>query len=101
MHGQPGGERPPAWAGIIARIVLALGILLALGTVVGGMSSESLGVNLAMATGGPLGFGIVATLLTRKHSTGGAGKPIGFGCLAGFLLSTLVTVFFVAIFPAL
>jgi hypothetical protein len=63
--------------------------------------SEELGMNLAMATGGPLGFGIVATLLTRKTSTGGAGKPLGLGCLAGFILSTMVTVFFVSIFPSL
>jgi hypothetical protein len=85
----------------VARGFLALGILLAIGTVIGGISSESLGVALAQATGGPLGFGIVATLLTRKTSTGGAGKPIGLGCLAGFLLASLVSVFFVVIFPAL
>lgn len=102
MHGQPpAGEKPPSWIGILARIVLAFGILLAIGTVVGGFASEQLGVNLAMATGAPLGFGFVATMLTRQSSTGGAGKPIGLGCLAGFLLSTLVTVFFVVIFPQL
>jgi hypothetical protein len=103
MQGYPGagGETPPAWVGWVARGFLALGILLAIGTVVGGIMSEELGVNLALATGGPLGFGFVATMLTRKSSRGGAGKPIGLGCLVGFLLSTMVWVFFAVIFPAL
>ncbi len=65
------------------------------------ISSEQLGVNFAMATPGPLGFGIVATLMTRKTSTGGAGKPLGLGCLAGFLFATAVSVFFTAIWPSL
>jgi hypothetical protein len=95
------GSSPPQWVGWVARGFLALGILLAIGTVVGGIMSESLGVMLAQATGGPLGFGLVATLLTRKTSTGGAGKPIGLGCLAGFVLATMIWVFFVVIFPAL
>jgi hypothetical protein len=97
---QPQGS-PPAWVGYVARGFLALGILLAIGTVVGSISSEQLGMNLAMATPGPLGFGIVATMLTKKTSTGGAGKPLGMGCLAGFIFSVLVTVFFVSIFPSL
>jgi hypothetical protein len=87
--------------GWVARGFLALGILLALGTVAGSVMSEELGMNLAMAAAGPLGFGIIATMLTKKTSTGGAGKPLGFGCLAGFILSTMVTVFFTSIFPSL
>ena len=98
---QPQQSGPPAWAGWVARGFLALGILLAVGTIAGSVASEELGMNLAMATAGPLGFGIMATLLTRKTSTGGAGKPLGLGCLAGFILSTAVTVFFTSIFPSL
>jgi hypothetical protein len=74
---------------------------LAIATVAGGMSSERLGEALAIATAAPLGFGIVATLLTGKNSTGGPGKPLGCGCLAGFMLLVLVGVFFAVIFPAL
>jgi hypothetical protein len=85
----------------VARGFLALGILLAIGTGVGSIMSEELGMNLAMATPGPLGFGIVATMFTTKSSKGGAGKPLGCGCLAGFVLSLMVTVFFVSIFPSL
>lgn len=94
-------QRPPEWVGYVARGFLGLGILLAIGTVVGGIMSEDLGVMLAQATGGPLGFGLVATLLTRNTSTGGAGKPIGLGCLVGFLLSASVAVFFSVIWPSL
>ena len=97
----PPASSPPAWVGFVARGFLALGVLLAIGTVVGGISSEQLGMNFAMATPGPLGFGIVATLLTRKTSTGGAGKPLGLGCLAGFLFAAAVSVFFTAIWPSL
>jgi len=85
----------------VARVFLALGVLLAIGTVVGGIMSEQLGMNLAMATPGPLGFGLAATLLTRKSSTGGAGKPLGIGCLVGFALSAAIVVFFTAIWPSL
>ena len=92
---------PPSWVRIVARVFLALGILLAIGTVVGGIMSEQLGMNLAMATPGPLGFGIVATVLSRKSSTGGAAKPLGFGCLVGFVLSLMIVVFFAAIWPSL
>ena len=97
----PPPQTPPAWVGWVARGFLALGILLLIGTVVGGAMDEGLGVSLAMATPGPLGFGLIATLLTRKSSTGGAGKPLGCGCLAGFVLSTMLVVFFQAIWPSL
>jgi hypothetical protein len=65
------------------------------------MMSESLGVALAQAAGGPLGFGIVATLLTRDNTTGGPGKPLGLGCLAGFVLCLGIFIFFNAIWPSL
>jgi hypothetical protein len=93
--------RPPEWLGWVARGFLVFGLLLAVVTVFAGMSSESLGEAFALATPGPLGFGIVATLLTRQSSTGSAGKPIGLGCLSGFLLTAIVAVFFVVIFPML
>src|SRR5262245_14146435 len=83
MQPPQGQQRPPAWVGYVARAFLALGILLAIGAVVGGIMSETLGMMFAQAAPGPLGFGLVATLLTRKTSTGGAGKPIGLGCLVG------------------
>ena len=98
---QPQQPGLPAWVGWVARGFLAFGILLAILTVVGGMSSESLGSTLAMATAGPLGFGIVATALSGKKATGGPGKPLGLGCLAGFMLLVVVGIFFVVIFPAL
>jgi hypothetical protein len=47
----------------------------AAGPPVGGMMSESLGVNLAMATAGPLGFGIAATIMSRKGSGPGVMTP--------------------------
>lgn len=97
----PRPESPPEWVGWVARGFLALGILLAIATLVGGMSSESLGVTLAQVTGAPLGFGIVATVLTQKTSTGGAGKPLGLGCLTGFVLSLSILIFFSAIWPSL
>jgi hypothetical protein len=93
--------RPPEWLGWVARGFLALGLLLAVVTVFAGMSSESLGEAFAIATPGPLGFGLVATLLTGKSSTGGAGKPIGLGCLTGFILTLVVGIFFAVIFPML
>jgi hypothetical protein len=80
---------------------LGFGLLLAVVTVIAGMSSESLGEAFALATPGPLGFGLVATLLTRKSSTGGAGKPIGLGCLTAFMLTVMVAVFFTVVFPML
>jgi hypothetical protein len=86
---------------IVARVFLGLGILLVIATVIGGIMSEQLGMDLAMVTPGPLGFGIVATILSRKSSTGGAAKPLGFGCLVGFLLSLMLVVFFTAIWPSL
>jgi hypothetical protein len=92
---------PPSWVRIVARVFLALGILLAVGTVVGASMSEQLGVNLAMATPGPLGFGIVATLLSRKSSTGGAAKPLGIGCLVGFVLSAALAIFFTVLWQGL
>ncbi|HVJ20536.1 MAG TPA: hypothetical protein VM686_34220 [Polyangiaceae bacterium] len=93
--------RPPEWLGWVARGFLGFGLLLAVVTVIAGMSSESLGEAFALATPGPLGFGLVATLLTRKSSTGGAGKPIGLGCLTAFMLTVMVAVFFTVVFPML
>ena len=81
--------------------MLGLGILLLIATIIGGISSEQLGVDLAMLTPAPLGFGIVATLLTGKGSGTSVGKPIGMGCGAGIVLTIAVVIFFVAIFPAL
>ena len=98
--GQPQAELPK-WVGIVARVVLALGVLLLLGAGGGAVMSESLGMNLFMLSVGPLGFGVVATMLSRKTSRGTAGKPIGLGCLAGFGLSVLVTMFFAVIWPSL
>jgi hypothetical protein len=65
------------------------------------MMSESLGVMFAQITGAPLGFGIVATLRTGKSSRGSAGKPIGLGCLTGFILSLGSFLFFSVIWPSL
>ena len=95
---RPTGKDMVGW---VARGFLGLGILLAIATVVGGIMSESLGVMFAQLTGAPLGFGIVATVLTQKDSTGGPGKPIGLGCLTGILLSLGVIIFFSAIWPSL
>ena len=97
---QPQGDMP-SWARIVARVGLGLGVLLVLAAAVGGFMSESLGVMFLQLTGGPLGFGIVATLLTKKNARGGPGKPLGLGCLAGFMLSAMVMIFFVAIWPSL
>jgi hypothetical protein len=85
---------------------LALGFLLVIVTIIGGMSSESLGVTLSYATAGPLGFGLAATLmalLTRKSPSNGVavGAPLGCGCFAGLVFVSLTVVFFVSIFPAL
>lgn len=66
-----------------------------------GISSERLGEIFAVITAAPLGFGIVATLLTLKGARGGVGKPLGLGCLTGFLLLVMVVIFFAVIFPAL
>lgn len=100
-YGPPAGPPPPAWVGWLARGVLALGILLLGATAVAGSQNEQNGMDMAMLAVGPLGFGLVATLMTRKTSTGGAGKPIGFGCLTGFLFSAALVVFFQAIWPSL
>jgi hypothetical protein len=86
---------------MVGLAFLALGVLLLIGTVVGGMSSETLGMNLAMATGGPLAFGIVATAMSGKGAKGSAAKPLGCGCVAGLVLSIGVFVFFVSIWPSL
>jgi hypothetical protein len=86
---------------MVALGFLGLGILLLVGTVVGGMASESLGMNLAMLTPGPLGFGIAATALTGKGASGTPAKPLGVGCLVGFVLSVMVFVFFAVIWPSL
>ena len=91
----------PGWARIVARVGLAIGLLLAVATIIGGASSESLGVSLAMLTAAPLGFGIVATVLTPWTARGGPAKPLGIGCGAGIALSFIVWFFFAAIFPAL
>jgi hypothetical protein len=103
MGYQQGPQQPdmPGWVRIIALIGLAFGILLLLGTVVGGMSSETLGMNLAMATGGPLAFGIIATAMSGKGKKGSPAKPLGCGCVAGFCLSLMVFVFFASIWPSL
>jgi hypothetical protein len=85
-------------------IFLAIGVLMAIGTVIAGISSESAGMTMAMLTAGPLGFGIIATIMSRRDAkTQGAaiGMPLGCGCAAGFVLALLTTIFFVAIFPAL
>lgn len=99
--GAPPRGDPPKWLAILARVVLALGILLAIGAAVGGISSEQLGMSLAQLTGAPLGFGVVATLMTRKGSGASVGKPLGCGCATGIALSLAIVVFFVAIFPRL
>jgi hypothetical protein len=100
-QGAPPKGDPPKWLAIVARVVLVIGILLVVATAIGGASSEQTGVDLATITGGPLGFGIVATIMTRRGSGSSVGKPLGCGCATGLALSLLIVVFFVAIFPKL
>jgi hypothetical protein len=85
---------------------LALGFLLVIGTIVAGMSSESLGATMAYVTAGPLGFGLAGTLmalLTRKSASNGTavGAPLGCGCFSALVFVGLTVTFFVAIFPSL
>jgi hypothetical protein len=80
--------------------------LLVIGTIVAGMSSESLGVTMSYVAAGPLGFGLAATLMsliTRKSPSNGVavGAPLGCGCFSALVFATLTFVFFVSIFPSL
>src|SRR5687767_4230424 len=64
-HQQPFGGPPqggppfekPGWVGIVSVVALVLGLLMAVGTVIAGISSESAGMTMAMLTAGPLAFG--------------------------------------------
>ncbi len=115
-YGQPPGaaqQTAPApakkvawWGGYVSLAVLALSLLLVIGTIVAAISSEELGMNMTMLTSGPLFFGIVGTivaLVTKKNPKPGVaiGAPLGCGCLAAIVSAALVAVFFVAIFPRL
>lgn len=100
----PGGGRKVVLG--LALGALALSFLLVIGTVVAGISSESLGVTMSYVTAGPLGFGLAATLmalLTRKSASNGVavGAPLGCGCFSAIFFATLTFVFFVSIFPSL
>jgi hypothetical protein len=90
----------------LALAVLALSFLLVIGTIVAGISSESLGVSMSYLTAGPLGFGLAATLMaliTRKSASNGVavGAPLGCGCFAAITFAALTFVFFISIFPSL
>jgi len=107
---QPGGGPPSSDARNLVRwgtvLVLVLAFLLAIGTVIAGLSSESLGITMAYVTAGPLGFGLggfIVALLTKKSpSTGVAvGAPLGCGCMSALSFVSLAVLFFAVIFPAL
>ncbi len=90
----------------ISLAVLAFSLLLVLGTIIAGISSESLGVTMSYVTAGPLGFGLAATLMalmTKKSQSNGAaiGAPIGCGCFSAIFFAVMTFVFFVSIFPSL
>ena len=90
----------------LALATLGLSFLLVIGTIVAGISSESLGMTMSYLTAGPLGFGLVATvvaLITRKSPSNGVavGAPLGCGCLSAIVFASLTFVFFVSIFPSL
>lgn len=100
----PGGGRKIVLG--LALGVLALSFLMVIGTIVAGISSESLGMTMSYVTAGPLGFGLAATLmalLTRKSASNGVavGAPLGCGCFSAIVFATLTFVFFVSIFPSL
>ncbi len=97
----PGGAPQPPWVRLVGLGFLGLGILGVIGTVIAGMSSETMGMNMASITVGPLLFGIVVTAMSGKDKTGGAGKPIGCGCAAWVGAGLALFVFFTAIWPSL
>jgi len=101
---KPSGARKIVFG--LALASLAVSFLLVIGTIVAGISSESLGMSMSYVTAGPLGFGLAATLmslLTRKSASNGVavGAPLGCGCFSGLVFATLTFVFFVSIFPSL
>jgi drug/metabolite transporter (DMT)-like permease len=103
MGYQQGPQKPdmPGWVRVVGLVFLGLGILLLLGTVVGSIDSEETGMNLAMATIGPLTFGIVTTVMSGKGKKGSAARPLFSGCLLAVILSACVVSFFVSVWPSL
>jgi len=105
----PGGPAPSDARNIVryaALGMLVLGLLLAIGTAIAGMSSESLGMMMAYVTAGPLGFGVIGfivALLTKKSQSSGVavGAPLGCGCASALMGVALAVLFFTVIFPAL
>ena len=86
--------------------ILAISLLLGVGTGVGAYMSESLGVTMSYVAVGPFAFGVVGTIValaTKKNANQkiAVGAPIGCGCLAWVVAVLLLVVFMVAIFPSL
>ena len=86
--------------------MLAISILLGIGTGVAAYMSEDLGVTMSYVAIGPFAFGVAGTivaLVTRKNANQkiAVGAPIGCGCLAWIVAVLLLVVFMVAIFPSL
>jgi len=102
---------PPAgptrwWGGYVSLAMLALSLLLGIGTGVAAYMSEELGVYMSYVAIGPFAFGVAGTivaLVTKKNANPkvAVGAPIGCGCLAWVVAVLLLVVFMVAIFPSL
>jgi hypothetical protein len=78
---KPGGARKVVLG--LALAALALSFLLVIVTIIAGLSSESLGMQMSYVTAGPLGFGLAATLmalLTRKSASDGVAVGAPLGC---------------------
>jgi hypothetical protein len=100
-------NKPPRWwGGYVSLAVLALSLLLGIGTGVAAFMSERLGVTMSYLAIGPFAFGVAGTivaLVTRKNPNQkvAVGAPLGCGCLAWIVAFVFLVVFMVAIFPSL
>ncbi len=100
QHILPLPKKALAWPLFVCLGVLALGVLLVIGTGIAAYGSESNGVMMSYVAVGPFMFGLVGSIVALMTRFGSPGKAIGapFGCGCAAALGSLVSlVIFMAV----